>query len=270
MSDAGGFASRRNSYHSNANAYDNRQATGSGYYGSRQAAAARGSWGDSNAGHNNGNASYYGAGYGPHRNSRHGGAPPNPNPTRSQYDNIGNNGYGSRQNNNGHGVYPTPGAPYQQSRDTVNTHGSNGSHSEHYSAEQSSESSSLERGGPVRQPDSRDLGEQYGFSGFGGNTQPILEEFGGGDQDVHPGYFNHGHHQQQAYGNVGPQVPAKMGNGQRLQKGSVIQLSGGGQGQGQGGGAPAVGGGMGTGTGKGVENADKRKSWFKRRFSKDK
>lgn len=260
MSDAGGFASRRNSYYSFAHD-QGRPAPGygnGGYYGSRQAAAARESWAGDNAYSNgNGNGNGYGPGYNPHRNSRYGSRMP-------QYD--GSSGY-NRQSI-GHGVYPTPG--YQQSRDTVNTHNSNGSHSEPYSADPSSESSSLERGGPVRQPD---LGEQYGFSGFGGNPQPILEEFPG---SADGGYFpppppQQQQQQQQQYGNGHanggpppvPRKPAPVSNP------NIIRLSGAPDG-----GAPAVGGGSGGRPNmlarKSTEAGDKRKSWFKRRFSKDK
>jgi hypothetical protein len=244
MSEAGGLASRRNSYYSSA--YDQGRPLpppgngNGGYYGSRQAAAARESWGGDNA---------YGPGYGPQRNSRYGNRP--------QFD-----GNGYNRQSNGHGVYPTPG--YQQSRDTVNTHNSNGSHSEPYSADPSSESSSLERGGPVRQPD---LGEQYGFSGFGGNPQPILEEFPGNGNGNGNGYYPQ---QQQQYGNGNggpPPVPRKAPA--PANNPNVIKLSGA-----QNGGAPAVGGGSGGRPAvlarNGSEAGDKRKSWFKRRFSKDK
>jgi hypothetical protein len=64
---------------------------------------------------------------------------------------------------------------YQQSRDTVNTNGSNGSHSDGpYSNDPSSENSSIERAVPVKYPQ-QDVGEQYGFNGFG--RGPIIEEY---------------------------------------------------------------------------------------------
>jgi hypothetical protein len=72
-------------------------------------------------------------------------------------------------------VYPSHG--YQQSYDTVTTASGTGSHGTEQwgnSTDPSSENSSLDRINQVAKPD---LGEVYGFSGFGGAPQfqgPIL------------------------------------------------------------------------------------------------
>jgi hypothetical protein len=137
----------------------------------------------------------------------------------------------------------------------VNTHGSNGSHSEPYSTDPSSENSSIERGGPVKQPD-RDLGEQYGFSGFGGGPQPILEEYG--NRQGYPGNAIF----QQQHSNLPPPLPAKT-NAPPANNPNVIKLS-----NSQGQGAPAVGGDRPNVLSR-KSTEDKRKSWFKKRFSKD-
>ncbi|KAH7399375.1 hypothetical protein BKA66DRAFT_162449 [Pyrenochaeta sp. MPI-SDFR-AT-0127] len=183
--------------------------------------------------------------------------------TRDSYDNgYGMGGpvggpqqrmrYGSRMQSdpawnrqNGNNVYPVNG--YQQSRDTVNTNGSNGSHSDGpYSNEHSSENSSIERGVPVKPPQP-DLGEQYGFNGFG--RGPILEEY---TQDPpNGGYFP----QQPQNGAMnGPPPPPKHAT-----QPAPIKLNSSGP--------PA------SNTGRpnllSKNSDDKRRSWFKRRFSKD-
>lgn len=238
-----GYAnSRRNSYYSTAG-YENSR-TQSGYYGNRQPAVARDSWADHG----------YQAGPGPR--SRH--------PRQQQYDN--GNGWNQRQNTGPQSVYPTPG--YHQSRDTVMTGGTGGSSSQqsegHYSTDPSSEHGSIDRGGPVKQPD---LGEQYGFSGFGNNSQPIHEELGNyGYQNGQNGngYYQQPHHQQQqqqAY-DYPPPVPSK-GNGQPMPNNpNAMKLNG----QQNSGGTPARPGVL---TRKGTESSEKRKSWFKKRFSKN-
>lgn len=177
-----------------------------------------------------------------------GGGPPRTRYNRMQSD-PGWNRY-----NNGQGVYPPQGYPQTQSRNTINTEGSNGSHSEPYSTDPSSENSSIERATPVMKPD---LGEQYGFTGFGGGPQfqgPILEEY-----TNRAGPSNNAYSQQeQQYGP--PPVPAKMA-GQTRGKGGPTRLDGG---QAQPGAdvnpRPNV---------LSRTNTEKRKSWFKRRFSKD-
>ncbi|KAF2187814.1 hypothetical protein K469DRAFT_771322 [Zopfia rhizophila CBS 207.26] len=236
-----GYGSRRSSYYGVTDSlpgYDqNRYSQVGGYYGSRQAAAARESWAEN--------------GYG-HPRSRY-------NQQRMQSD-PGWNRYG----NNGHNVYPTQG--YQQSRDTVNTGGSTGSQSEPYSTDPSSDNSSIERATPVTKPD---LGEQYGFSGFGGGPQfqgPILEEYGNGSgpeygRSQENGDASNGGYFQQYNGNsIPPPVPAKAGP-PPPSKSNAIRLNG----------APGQtpsGGNAGPNV-PSRNNTEKRKSWFKRRFSKE-
>jgi hypothetical protein len=160
-------------------------------------------------------------------------------------------GWNNRQNAHG-GVYPMNG--HQQSRDTVNTNGSNGSHSDGpYSNDPSnSENSSIERGMPV-QPPQQDMGAQYGFNGFG--RSPIMEEYAQG-----PGHYSQGP-PPPAHGmssqNGMPPPPPKHAN-----QGPPIKLGGGGP--------PATENTRpNTLSKKNSDAGEKRKSWFKRRFSKD-
>lgn len=149
-----GYGSRRSSYYGGGGGYNdqNRFSTASGYFPQRQ--TQRDSYAD---------------GYG------QGG--PVGGPPRLRYGNRmqSDPGWNTRQSQQG--VYPMNG--YQQSRDTVNTNGSNGSHSDGpYSNDPSnSENSSIERGIPV-QPPQQDMGSQYGFNGFG--RGPIMEEYAQG------------------------------------------------------------------------------------------
>jgi hypothetical protein len=164
--------------------------------------------------------------------------------------------YGSSQ------VYPTPG--YQQSRDTVNTGDSSGSQSDQWnnSTAPSSDNSSFERPTPpVKQPQS-DLGEQYGFTGFGAG--PILEEYAGQDESNYSvsqqqnGYF------QASHTGAPPPVPSKYNGHRVLSKhgnGRPVRMDS----------NP-----LGPSSGNAPNNRpappakeEKRKSWFKRRFSKD-
>ncbi|KAF2270535.1 hypothetical protein CC78DRAFT_539055 [Lojkania enalia] len=227
------IGSRRSSYYGG---YDQNRYSqyGGGYYGSRQAAAARESWVDN--------------GYGP-------SGPPRAryNQQRMQSD-PGWNRYG-----NGQGVYPSQG--YQQSRDTVITGGSNGSQSEPYSTDPSSENSSIERAPAPAKPD---MGEQYGFSGFGGGPQfqgPILEEYGNSAGPSGDGYF------PQPYPNntnLPPPVPAKTGPPPPINNSNLIKLS-------NSQGPPPVNdnGRPNVLTRNSTNNSEKRKSWLKRRFSKN-
>ncbi|KAF2204178.1 hypothetical protein GQ43DRAFT_438168 [Delitschia confertaspora ATCC 74209] len=191
----GGYGSRRSSYYGGYDQNRDRYSQAGGYYGGRQVAVGRDSYAD--GGQN---------GMGPPR-SRY-------NPRHQA------NGY-----NNGQGVYPTPG--YHQSRDTVNTHNSNGS----YSDPNSDENSYQERRPAVAKPD---LGEQYGV-GFGG--APNIPEYS---------------NPSASYGIPAPAVPTKAG---------PIKLGGGQHQEASRPGSqrPAVG----------PEDGDKRKSWFKKRFSKN-
>lgn len=167
------------------------------------------------------------------------GGPPRTRYSRMQTDPAYN------RYSNGHNVYPNQG--YQQSRDTVNTNGSNGSHSDPYSNEPSSESSSVDRA--PRQPD---MGEQYGFNGFGGG--PIMEENGQRNgYSVQPPANGNG------YG--APPVPQKSGpppappvHNQpiKLTKSNASNAT-----------PPA------NASSQARPSNDKRRSWFKRRFSKD-
>ena len=179
------------------------------------------------------NGSSYGSSYGM-------GGPvggPVGGPPRSRYNRMQSDPAYNRYNNaNGYNGYPTSG--YQQPRDTVHTNGSNGSPNEHYASDPSSENSSIERAPPVRQPD---MGEQYGFHGFGGDR--IMEE---NSQDN--AYFT----QPPNQGNSAPPpVPAKVGSNQpaRLTKNNSNS-------------PPPVGG-------QARPSNEKRRSWFKRRFSKE-
>jgi hypothetical protein len=202
--------------------------------------------------------SYYG-------NQHHGGRAP-----RDSYDNgYGQGGpvggpprvrYGNRMQSDpgwgsqggsrmsqGQNVYgqPPPNG-YQQSRDTVHTNGSNGSNSDGAYGTDPSDNSSFERSMPVRPPHA-DMGEQYGANGYGG---PIREE------QQQPGYFPS---QQQQYGAPPPPPHAAK---PAQPKPAPIKLGGG-----EGGAAPAGRPGVLRKESSGGE--DKRRSWFKRRFSKD-
>lgn len=227
-----GIASRRSSYYGgpDQSRYSAYGGGGGGNYGSRQAAAARESWNDN--------------GYGP----------PGPrvrySAQRMQSD-PGWNRYSNAQ-----GVYPHHG--YQQSRDTVNTGGSNGSNSDAapYSTDPSSENSSIERAAPPQKHQQQDVGEQYGFSGFGGGPQfqgPILEDQAyraGPSGPSGPGYYPN--QQRQNNPNVPPPVPAKA---------APISLNS------QPG--PPQQGRPGVLSRKSTNDENKRKSWLKRRFSKN-
>ena len=168
------------------------------------------------------------------------------------------------------GIYPSH--VHQQSYDTVNT-ASNQSHATDQwgnSTDPSSENSSIDRVQP-QPPPKPDLGEAYGFNGFGGGPQlqgPILEEH---DYDA-PRYGQPGYGQSQAgntngnpyQGNdarpsvpphgapvpppkqAGPRVPMKLGasTGRSSNPQYNPQY------------APTV------------DKSEKRKSWIKKRFSR--
>lgn len=225
-----GFNSRRSSYYGGGGHYDQgRFSQASGYYGSRQ--AARDSWQD---GHGMG---------GPVGGM---GGPPRTRYNRMQSD----PGWNRYSHGTGNGVYPVNG--YQQSRDTVNTNGSNGSHSEPYSTEPSSENSSIERSVGGMKPN---LGEQYGFNGFGGG--PVLEEYHNG---MGPG--GNGYAVQRPNGTLNygaPPVPTKQGPpAPPPHANKPIKLTKSNEAPGSDSRPPLQ-----------RQDTDKRKSWFKRRFSKD-
>jgi hypothetical protein len=225
-----GYASRRSSYYGgfgDQNRYSH-AGGGGGYYGSRQAAAARETWTDN--------------GYGP------------PGHSRTRYNRMSSDpGWNRREN--GHSIYPTQG--YQQSRDTVNTGVSNGSNSDAapYSTDPSSENSSIERAMPSMQP-KPDLGEQYGFNGFGGGPQPILEEYGNG-----PSRSNGYYYQPLQDPSLPPPVPAKANP--PANNPNVVKLSG------QQGAPPTQGNRPNVLQRNSTDASGKRKSWLKRRFSKN-
>jgi hypothetical protein len=179
------------------------------------------------------------------------GGPPRTRNNRMQSDPGWN-----RYSQGGNGVYPSHG--YQQSRDTVNTNGSNGSHSDPHT-EPGSDNSSFERAPPVARPDPA---EQYGFQGFGGGA--ILEEYPAaqnqGGYPVQPSHgannFNgqNGYNGQNGHG-APPPVPQKAAPIKLGQSDGASSANGAGR--------PAVLQRQST------DKGDKRKSWFKRRFSKD-
>lgn len=221
------MASRRNSYYAGGYEQNRPMQGGAGYYGSRQSLAARDSWQDN--------------GY---------GSSPAP---RARYSRMQGDPSWNRQSN-GHNVYPTPG--YQQSRDTIITGGSNGSHSEQYSTDPSSDNSSIERGGPVRPPQP-DVGEQYGFSGFGGNPQ--LDQYGNGR-----GPSNNVYSQQQQHLPRVPEQNVRQAPQPPPHNSNVIKLSNA-QNQGP---PPAGGNRPNVLARKSTDASDNKKSWLKRRFSK--
>ena len=172
--------------------------------------------------------------------------------------------YGSHAN----GVYPNHN--YQQSYDTVTSlTTASGSHSAEpwsNSTNPSSENSSIDRVPPHSQAQKPDLGEVYGFNGFGAGPQlqgPILEEHNGPAYGQ-PGYAqSHGHPRAGfAYQGNGqppappahstpqrPRVPIKLGgtnlaNQQPFPQATVVSPT-----------SPS-------------EKSPKRKSWLMRRFSK--
>ena len=212
--------------------------------------------------------------------NRHGGSRPesyveNHAYPQSQHGNANGNGYGRKfipknfsdpalyGHANGQAVYPSHG--HQQSYDTVAS-ASNGSHGTDQwgnSTDPSSENSSIDRAQPTTKSD---LGETYGFNGFGGGPQfqgPILEEHGQGA----PGYGQPGYGQERiAAGNgypyqgngVPPAPPPHASLGDRATR-APIKL-----GEAS---APNEVPSVSRRPPPPVEN-EKRKSWLRRRFSR--
>ncbi|KAF2855508.1 hypothetical protein T440DRAFT_156367 [Plenodomus tracheiphilus IPT5] len=236
----------------------------------RRAQTVRGDQSEVMSGYGSRRSSYYGGGGGHDQNrySQASNYPHNRQSGRDSYDAYGGGGpvggaqrmrYGGRMQSDpgwnrgaANNVYPSNG--YQPSRDTVNTNGSNGSHSDGlYSNEPGSENSSIERGVPVRSPQ-HDNGDQYGYSG--NNRGPIMEEYGqqGPSQQQQGGYFPS---PQQQNNNVPPPPPKHSTPSAPIKLGSS---------------GPSA-----TGAGAEAERPplvskdtdDKRKSWFKKRFSKN-
>jgi hypothetical protein len=226
-----GYNSRRSSYYGGGGHDQNRYSRAS-YYGNHQQAGRDG--------YDNGGA--MGGPVGQPR-TRYG--------NRMQSDPGWNNRQSHRGGNNG--VYPIHGL--QQSRDTVNTNGSNGSHSDGpYSNDPSSDNSSFERAGPVQRPHpppQQDMGEQYGFNGFGKGPQMQMDPYGQGPGPAggYPVPQNNGMHS-------GPPPPPK-----HVTPPAPIRLNSTGA-------SPPAETGRPNMLSK-TSNDDKRKSWFKRRFSKD-
>ncbi|KAI8940155.1 hypothetical protein NX059_003866 [Plenodomus lindquistii] len=230
----------------------------------RRAQTVRGDQSEIMSSYGSRRSSYYGGGaHDQNRFSQHSNYPHNRQSGRDSYDAYGGGGpvggpprmrYGNRMQSDpgfnrggANNVYPQNG--YQQSRDTVNTNGSNGSHSDGlHSNEPGSENSSIERGFPVRSPHN-DMGDQYGYSGF--NRGPIMEEYGHQGPSQQGGYFPPPAPQQQY--NVQPPAPKQATPAAPIKLGSS--------------GPPAAGAERPPIVSKNTD--DKRKSWFKRRFSKD-
>lgn len=109
-----------------------------------------------------------------------------------------------------------------------------------------------------------DLGEQYGFSGFANGPQPILEEFNRAGPGAQNGYY----YGQNNGANIPPPVPAKAGpppppphNPNMIKLSKTTSPTGGPP--------PASGGRPNVLTRNSTADSDKRRSWFKRRFSKN-
>lgn len=251
---ANGFPSRRSSYyggndqtHNAFHRQSQSQPQVGGYYGGR-VAASRESYTD---------------GYGP---------PPLPGPSRNRYSQrLQSEPVVPRYNGNGQPVYPSHS--HQQSRDTVNTGDTSGSHSEPwgYSTDPSSENSSIDKVNPISTKP--DLAEQYGFNGFGSAPNfgaskfrgPIMEEYDSENGGAYPQSYSvkngggnylqhHISNPQSAPTQSGPAVPPK----------GVIKLGPGS--------APPLSSSSGN-TGPYRPSlqhtpSEKRKSWFKRRISR--
>ena len=194
-------------------------------------------------------------------NSRPDSYADNYGPSQSQYG--GNRRFNQRNqsdpmlygHSHGQAVYTSHG--HQQSYDTVGStsYGSHGTDQGGNSTDPSSENSSIDR---IQPPPKPDLGEVYGFNGFGGAPQfqgPILEEHGQ-DSPLYgqPGYGRVPAAAENAnlyqstedapppppppHKQTRPRVPIKLGTTPVANR------------------APPA------------ADAEKRKSWLKRRFSK--
>ncbi|KAI9699164.1 MAG: hypothetical protein M1820_007243 [Bogoriella megaspora] len=246
-----GYASRRSSYfggNCNDQSYNNRSPQMNGYYGSRAAPPRP-------------DSSFYHDGYGA-----------GPVPPRHRYgQRLNSDPALARYNSQGQNVYPTHG--YHQSHDTVNTGISNGSDATGpwaNSTDPSSENSSIDRVNPPNPPKPEPT-ETYGLNGFGGapNFQgPILEEYGAGSHGVaYPRSFAYGGPQNgngpTQFNDIPPAPPPKASQPQGHRK--LMKLNSAGDvtpQQYDAYGQPA--------RQQSTQNSgEKRKSWFKRRFSKD-
>ena len=186
------------------------------------------------------------------------------NPPNQYQPNQGRSGRLGQRVNSEPGVYGRssqvyPSHAHQQSYDTVTSASGTGSHGTDQwgtSTDPSSENSSIDK---IQQVPKTDLGEEYGFNGFGGAPQfqgPILEEHG---LDA-PSYGQPGYGQSQMslsngypyQGNSGlPTPPPHKEVASRV----PIKL-----------GSPS--GESGESTYVQPQGAEKRQSWLKRRFSR--
>ncbi|KAI9842043.1 MAG: hypothetical protein M1837_007539 [Sclerophora amabilis] len=233
----GGFASQRTSYYQgNVNSNQNSPSYGrypqdGGYYGPRSGASRPESYVDG-----------------------HGGAymynrPRQVHPAHRMVPEPHYNGYGGGSPN----FYPTQGPPAPYDAATTGS-GSNSHGTDRWgnSTEPSSENSSIDR---LQQAPKPDVGENYGFTGFGGAPPPPLHDNGYGDpaQGYPPNnYQGHGGTRAPQPVQTLPPVPPKDNTPPartRIKLGSsainVAQTS-----------PPAQGARPGAG--------EKRKSWFKR------
>jgi hypothetical protein len=153
--------------------------------------------------------------------------------------------------NNGQGVYPAPGN--QHSYETVTTASGSGSYGEPagYATDPSSENSSVDRVAPL--PPAKEPTDNYGFNGFGGNPQYAPP----GSGLVQQQYSSNSTHGAQRQGNgyqnqnpnqAPPPLPRKESNGPRVPM-KLGKSNGNAQPE-----KPAP--------------AEKRKSWFGKRFSR--
>jgi len=154
---------------------------------------------------------------------------------------------------NGQHVYPSHS--YQQSYDTVNSAGSGSYQTDPYgnSTDPSSENSSLDRIHQLPKQNEQQMGDSYGFIGFGANQHPQQDNFSNGTGPYGRGGYGtpgpSGQHRYEAPQErpmpppkETPRVPIKLDS----QPGSsplARQVS--------------------------DSPTEKRKSWFKRRFSKN-
>jgi hypothetical protein len=267
-----------NGYDHRYNNHSNRQSVYSshmgGYYGSRQ-----------QLNRPEPPNSYYHDGY---------GAGPSMPPPRSRYGQRMNSEpalaryHGPPNGSGAGGVYPTHN--YHQSYDTVNTGFSNGSDTTGpwaNSTDPSSENSSIDKGSSGKQQQQHQQQQQqhplppepqetYGI-GFGSAPPfkgPILEEYGTGSHgSSHPQFQDFaggrmpGQNNRiplQSYGDAPPQVPPKAGPAPGM-RGKLSKMNHGG-GTDMYSGVPVANGGR---SALQHQNSEKRKSWFKRRFSKD-
>jgi hypothetical protein len=150
---------------------------------------------------------------------------------------------------NAQGVYPTPGN--QQSYETVTTATGSGMSADQigYATDPSSENSSTDRVAPL--PPAKDPGEAYGFTGFGGNPQilPLPTQYSPSGSPAPPPP-QHQPQQGNGYQNPGAAHVLRKETFSRV----PIKLG-------------AASGNVGPDT-KRPATAEKRKSWFGKRFSR--